>query len=217
MAPNSYHDYARITGDATVPIIDDFEDGDVSEYTMPSDDTGYIIAQTGTVRSGTYAGQIGGVNDNQANAYSTSGLDNYPQSGDTIEYYSQMTRDSSEGDQTIFKFAHTRTGTGTGDYEGYRITFGARGNELAIWRNDGGSFAKLSSSNYTVTETNEWLRFVIGWKTDGSITTTVYDSSNTKLVSTTTVDSTYKSGGIALASTGVGYEQKVFFDDISII
>lgn len=69
-----------------MPTVDDFEDNDMSEYTFVNGGS-EISVNSNTVKSGSYAMEYNAWNDIDSEFYSTSGLNYYPQPGDTVEWW----------------------------------------------------------------------------------------------------------------------------------
>jgi hypothetical protein len=172
-------------------IIDDFEDGGISEY---QGDTGQFTAQTNTVFEGTYAlkGDTG-TNGGGRTIESTSGLDNYPTAGDEIEFYCYRT---ASGDNPGFSFA---VEPGERRYN-VEIFSG----QISIKKFYGGSNEDLNiNTNVTIPE-NEWLRCVVNWGSDGTITLTVYDANDNNLGSVSATEKTFTEGGIGYLASNTG-------------
>lgn len=80
-------------------------------------------------------------------------------------------------------------------------------------------FSSLASSTLGIDRTAyEWLRLVVVWETDGTITVTVYDETATELGRVTTTDTTYGAGGVGIdIYTGDTTERATHVDTIETI
>jgi hypothetical protein len=203
----SYFDDARVTGNAPAPpvtaqTIDDFEDNDLAEY---QGSTGPYTTQSTTVHDGTYAAQLvnQGVTGGTPHAFSTSGLANYPEAGDTIQGYVRF------------------SGSGSGNIAGY--TFGVQDETTGYWayldEDEGIKLATLDFNTVNVTTVSVtdgiWYRMVVEWGAAGSITHTVYDDTDTEVGSVSMTDSSYTSGGFGLHAQQ--NSQDTWFDTFEII
>jgi hypothetical protein len=172
-------------GPTVSAVIDDFEDGDISEY---SGATGNATVQTSTVFNGTYALQFdtsGGANT----ITSTSGLSNYPSRGDTFQWY---WRHSAGSTSSGMAFAVSAAPFGSND----AYTFVIRGdsvNSIALRRYDGGSRTTIATTNYDV-PSGSWFKAYVDFQS--TITCEVRDLNDNTLASISASDSNYDSGGI---------------------
>lgn len=175
-------------------IVDDFEDGDISEY---SGDTGGFAVVDGSNTtpdpvSGQYMleAQVG-----QIDITSLSGLDHYPVPGDTIEYWVWPGTSSSDIQDLVFKWAVQGTSRGS---DGYQLTIDqAEGEDLRFDLRNGGA-STLGTATDINFNTSEWHKISIDWGTDNSFEISVYDADGNQKGSTiTATDSTFTSGGIS--------------------
>jgi len=187
--------------------IDDFEHNDLSEYggSVGSSD---VNIQTGTVFEGTYALELSDPNGNP-NIYSTSGLPRYPQAGDTFEYHVYFDSSSGVSDPGLdFGFAYQ-------DADNMYFISTDRNGELELKKRDGGSQSTPASdtslSNFSY---DEWHKVQVEWEEGGSITVSIFDSSDTELGSISTVDSTFSEGGIEWEQ---GNQDSVLYTDFARI
>ena len=185
--------------------IDDFEDNDISEY---SGDTGQFSTQTGTVESGTYALETTG--SGYDTMFSTSGLDTYPQQGDTFEYYFRFGSAGSEGGMA---FAYDGSGQEyyriyVSDGQKFEINKWVAGSDSTI----AGGASQLSSDNGT----GEWFRAEVEWNDgDSDIVAHIYDSTDTEVGGSPIT----ASGETDYNHTGIGWEfdgSKMYFDSASL-
>lgn len=174
----------------TITEVDDFEDGDLSEYV---DAYGSGSTQTGTVYNGSVAGQHDTTGAQKAIVISTSGLPYYPSAGDTFRYYhyvqdsqwvgiigwaSQGTSTSSEGDRNP-------------DSGGYCIE--TRFNDQLHFVKDNSRVASVSLGGYT----GEWTYTEVTWGGGGTMDVTLHRASDdSQFGSISHTDTEYTSGGI---------------------
>lgn len=222
MPPNSYHDFARITGKATDPVqvVEDFEDGIVvgSGEEYQTNEGGIWATHTSPVHEGTYSlGSTGDAVAPTTYLWSSSGLDRYPQRGDTfsIRTYIGNASGSSADERPQFHFGWQDEGTNSdGDPQGDRYTVRWYGPN-----NDSGptnQFSLNSLSTAVDMPTEEWLETVVDWQTGGDIVATLYDSSGTQLAQLTDTDSTYDTGGI-IFQAGQNPDHHAYFDIVKIL
>lgn len=185
-------------------LIDDFEDGDLSEYTELVEGSGTTQIVTSPVQAGTYAVEI--VSTNATRLYSLSGLNAYPAPGDTWEFYTYF---DSQGDVGgYFDF-----GVQNANSDGYRFRFDTREDsqdDISLQDVAGGTFDSASVTFSTGT----WVRGEISWGAGGAISAELAGA-------TLSANSTkYGSGGIGLdanVDVGAGITRSVFFDSITKI
>jgi hypothetical protein len=180
----------------TSGIIDDFEDGNLTEY---SGDTGDFSVSGGTVHSGSFALSISA--DIAGEIFRTD----FGATGKTFEYY-MRTDDFSE--------FHLGSGTNPGS-NGYLFQFFQPGSELSIINQSTGNtlFKGTFISNMSG---STFYRIVIDYKVNGNdITVTAFDGA-TQVATTTVTDSTSNPKGIAF-SGGARNSLGTFFDDVVIL
>jgi len=179
--------------------IESFESGGLSAYgggkTNPN-------VQTGTVYNGTYALEI-----------TTSNF-----GGDII---SDTGRTLQQGDRFSAR-VYVASGGGAGSVlfgtdaesspNGYGIQLSDSG-YIRVHTVDNGAFGSILAGKSTNVPTGEWVRVVVNWKTDGTITATLYDSAGTEVESLTTSDSTYTQGGIGWWGQG----GSTYYDELATL
>lgn len=139
-------DHARLT-DGTV--IDDFEDGDISEY---QGDTGAYNIVTSPVIEGTHAVQTN-PNSSFKGIFSLSGLNHYPERGEAFRVW--IYADTGTARFLVFQFARQT------DDSRYWIGFNPTG-EFHIARFDGSSVANsVVGSAYA--QDGRWYEFKVDW------------------------------------------------------
>ena len=174
------------------PVIEDFErDNPLAEY---GGETG-LFGTTSSAYEGSQAlvndsGSFGGVN-------STSGLNSYPERGDTIDVHFN---NASENNFVAFNlFSQSETDNA----DRYAIGLSGVSGDLTLWKTESGDIDTLDSASPSST-TSGWYRLEVS--TDAStITANLYDdSSDAQLASVSTSDTTFSSGGIGFRSAGNG-------------
>jgi len=178
----SYFSYA---GGACV-VIENFEDGDIAEYSVPSGDTHSVTA------AAAHDGAYGLEDSNPGTAAKWIYRDDpdvQVAQGDTISYWVKLLDDETLG-RAYCGFGATAGGT-------YCIIAAANSNTFLIQKNVGYSYNTIGSvSQYWAS--NKWYRLEVEWGIGGDIVGNLYDSDGTTLLNTVTASSdTYTSGGIA--------------------
>jgi hypothetical protein len=199
----------RIQLSETSTIVDDFEDGNLSEYSVvDSGTTSTIKVQSNTYYTGNNALQMTDSSGTPAVA-SMSGLESYPKAGDTFSYHWYYTGSNAVG-ALIFG------AQSEGDFpDGYMVRpnqsdgfeFQELGGSLSISKN-------FNRSSYT----NQWLRTTIDWKEDGKFVIDLDKSDGTNILTLEPSSTKYKSGGINWTKgSGSSTTETVFFDNLKII
>ncbi len=170
--------WVRITSSK---IVDDFEDGDISEY---SSSTGSYSTTTSTVKNGSYALSWDG--SNGAGIYSTTGLDNYPAQGDV--YKGHVYQNSGDDPKVYF---------GLSDFDNtYFVNVRMDDGRFVIQKRDGGNQSSIASDTSISGITGEWLEYEIDWQTDGTISATLYRADGSQMTNISGTDTTFSGGGI---------------------
>lgn len=204
MPPSSYHDYARITESASDPqIIDDFEDGDLSEY---SGATSYYAVTSNQVAEGSFSLEHDGQTGATREIVSDFGLPTYPGYGDTFEWKLYLpTATSDSNSDMIFKFA-TDAGGSSGVFSNFRPAV----DDMQI--NSGGNVgaATVDWSQHT----GEWL--TVRYDYSAPVVMTLLDSGGSQIAqASATYGSTQKDGGILIGAQE--NTRKYYTDIIKII
>lgn len=140
-------------------IIDNFEDGDISEY---SGDTGNYSVVSNRSYNGSNALYNGGNNDN---IYSKGNLNISPQPGDIFQI-----RTYHGDDEAGSSFGFGFNGSGDGNYAGYHAGI----DKWFITNTDDGpdNGGYISDSN---PESGQWWKWIVKWYKDKTADFTVYD------------------------------------------
>jgi len=144
-----------------VNTIDDFEDGNVSEYQVT---TGNFAATATAAFTGSFGGELSAPGTT-AEVYSDTGLQNYPAPGDTVTGYIQANS----------RYAATWIYTDGSD--GWRCAFSTQNNTVRLGLVENGSFSIPTSTTATVNN-GQWYQQVIELDANGQdITYTLKDTS----------------------------------------
>jgi hypothetical protein len=177
--------YFSYTGGACV-VIENFEDGDIAEYSVPSGDTHSVT--TAAAHDGAY-GLEDSNPDSSAKWIYRDDSDVHVAQGDTISYWIKLLDDEALG-RAYCGFGATASGT-------YCIIAAANSNTFSIQKNVGYGYNTIGSVSQYWTP-NKWYRLEVEWGIGGDIVGNLYDSDGTTLLNTVTASSdTYTSGGIA--------------------
>jgi len=186
--------------------IDDFNDGDIVEYSGNKVSYG---TQTSIVFEGSHALEMSNDDGASHEIYSLDGdgLPRYPGAGDTFSFrlYFEGPNGSAE-----MHFAVQNSDT----Y--YRARVVPSVGEISIGLRDSGSLTSFDTGAGTI-PTGEWLEGVIEWKTDGDITFTLKDSAGSEIASASGNDSTYTQGGIGWDGVTDSFSGNSVYYDIAEI
>lgn len=167
-------------GSATAQTtIDDFEDGDLSEYSGTLSSTNGFSVTTNNPYSGTYSLEENEDSGALVRAYSTSGLPEYPGNDSRYIYRFQIDSSTDSPNQHIMAFLF-----GFQDVDNYfQATYSPRNNEVAINKVKSGSFTTVNSKSTTVNPlTDQWIRAEIEWYNNGTINAKWYNDSDDSLL-----------------------------------
>ena len=155
--------------------VADFESGTLDTDVWEGD-TGQFNVQSSVVESGNYA--LEGTSPSSVESlYAGSGLENYLQPGDTIEYFTYHSN----------------------KLKSWFGILGA-GNTVAISHNSDGEQLRVNTGEDNVINSvtiplNEWMRTEVIWGLDGSFTVSFFDASENELWSTTANSPNTSQGG----------------------
>ena len=195
-------DPATFPGESSGAVVDDFEDGDLSEYSFDRGSTGASIVSSPT-HGGSYALEYAG---SYTEAISTSGLGAYPAAGDTFDCW---VRTSGGANNLNFTW-------GVQDHQNryYVKLYPADGKMFLFTYKSGTATSQGGNTGLSLSQ-DAWYRLEVQWATDGTQTVTLYDTGGTQLSQLSMTDSTWTSGGVgydAYLSSG----QSIYFDDVTI-
>jgi hypothetical protein len=199
-------------------VVDDFEDGDISEY---GGNNGDYNVNTEDSQNGTYSLEC--ADNNKSNAVITSdeggGLDTYPGNGDVVRLWFKVGNESG-GDNNVQSTYFIMKNDGSGNAYG----FGAYPDNsvFRIVRFDGDlkSETVLTSTNSSlVSNPNTWMEFTCQVQSDGTIEMKIYDSDGNLDSSISTTDSTHidNSNGIGFHCGQDNISDRSRFDHVRIV
>jgi len=185
-----------VDGDVVFPaipdsVIDNFEEtiygdqnktlsdiygGDIESYSRQPT----VVADGNQALEGTSSGIIS----------STSGLNRYPDRGTKFAYNVRATSDRFSA-SLIFG-----TQNETATPAGYSVEINWGNSAVRIGVLDGSGNINIISTGSNDYVTDEWYRVEIDWATDGTITVTVFNSTDTQVDSASATDTSYIGGGI---------------------
>ncbi|QCJ46398.1 hypothetical protein [Haloprofundus sp. MHR1] len=194
----------------SIPVIDDFEDGNLSEYTFSYGESGASIVSQ-PVFEGSNALEIDGTN---TELYSESGLENYPCPGDIFSY---RVRATGGADSLNFGYGVQ------GDMGKYYVKLHFPNDNLFLYKESAGGgndLLAVSTSGFSLSE-DVWYQVKIKWGGEGEHKVTVYDESNTAITTISAEDWTWRDGGIGyyayIASGGSAYYDNVVIDETTAL
>jgi len=187
---------------ASVTVVDDFEDGDVAEY---SGDLIDASVQTSVVNEGNEALALS--TNGFSSIRSTTGLNAYPSAGDTFRVDVQI---SGSGDY-IFGYGVQQE---TNRNDMYLVIADAGGDDLTLAERSGGNESTLASANATHS-TGVWNQIEVQWGSSGTHTIRMLDDAGNELGKLSATDSTLTSGGVAFENAAGG--ETAYFDFVRIL
>jgi hypothetical protein len=167
-------------------IIDNFEDGDLSEYSeYVSGSNTYKDVVNSPVYNGSNSLFLNADNWDSILIESTSGLPVYPKPGDTVIAYLRI---DNSGARHQLRFG------GSNRNNCFAVELSYPDQMASIKKHESGSQSTLSDSSFSF-NVNTWYKLEINWSTSGNIDFTVYDaSSDSTMASVQATDGTYSSG-----------------------
>ena len=198
-------------------LVDSFEDQSLSEYTDLEDSGGASsftfadpsIGAMDNNRDGRYCVRLSG-DSTFPKAVSTSGLDNYPAEGDSFEWYTFHSTNSSTANYGVY--------FGVSDLSNLYFTrINASSPDTALEEKSGGTNSVIVS-NTTDTPATGWVEWSIDWGASQSFTVTAIDSAGTKLLDGATGSASnhqVTSGGFGIWGAVADYEN-LFWDGVYI-
>jgi len=194
-------------------VIDKFEDGNINEY---GGDLGSYSVTTSNPISGS-ASLLGNLNIKYIQ--STSGLENYPQTGDTFSYKMRI-----EGNVNIFAGMVFGVQSDTTQNYVWLMSSGGTTDELRFRKNveSGGFGTELAQVPMSGSFTNDVFRFEVDWQNDGTIAIEVFNESTaTSIGNASVTDTDYTSGGIGFHTSFFTNNEpspdRILYDDAVIL
>lgn len=175
-------------------IIDDFEDGDIAEY---SGDTGNFSTSTTPIQNGTNSLEASTSGSSVA-IHSSNGLDSYFDQGETMRVW-MRTGTNTDINQFVSYFAQKEGSTGVNRY--YVELARAAGVFRLIMYD--GSANILASASQTYSDST-WYEVEVNVTTGGDHTLTLLDSSGSQLNQIAVTDTTYSDGGVGFGLGNAG-------------
>lgn len=200
--------FVEANGGTGVTIIDDFEDGDKSEYGNDPEPANWSVQQ-GTVLEGSYSLEGDSGDGSAIGISSTTGLNYYPSQGDVFRSYFQGGSGPSRGGP--FYFVQSQSGVTP---EGYHVRMDIDGDSMVLYRTDSsGNFASTLGSTSVTLSNGTLYDIEMSVNTSDQHEITLYNSSGTQLASLGPFsDSTYSSGGWGWFNNPAGSAANSFYD-----
>lgn len=202
---SGYFDYVRLTGNCAPGVIDDFEDGDLSEYEFENGNKSSAKITSTTTYRGDRALALSG---EHYHLNSTSGLRNYPRAGDV---FSAWIQGSSDIDGSLVLLY------GVQDFENrYYAYVDIANGVLRIRKKENGSITTLAEQTGLGLSTQTWYEVEVDWGTDGTHTVSLYDTGGSQLGQVSiSNETTWTNGGIGYnAHTSNGATG--YFDHVTV-
>ncbi|MHC4979536.1 MAG: hypothetical protein ACYTGT_11015 [Planctomycetota bacterium] len=190
---------AGMAATAQADVIEDFEDGDVSDYVLTGP-----IGLFETSPAAAHDGDLGLANNNSSGwAYRDDAGVQLVQ-GDTVSFWLNL--GPKPGGRAYFGFGATAAGT-------MSLVAAPNTGDIRFQANPGYGFIELNSSPQ-VWEANKWYRLEVIWGVGGLLEGNLYDSDGETLLNTVSdVDDTFQSGGIAFRAFG---GSDTFYDTVEL-
>lgn len=193
--------------DSLEQFIDDFENGDLSNY---SGDTANFAVQTNNVYEGTYS--LEATSDGAGyTIYSMSGLNYYPQAGDTFQFqmYTTDTDNAGTGGNSL-RIGFRWCVQSSSEASFYAAMIKPADDDIQLRVSNSGNLTTLASATYEGSNySGEWLRPWVSHATDGTISYDLYDSTDALIASCNATDTSFTSGGagwkVSAAGNATGY------------
>ena len=197
--------WVQIFPTTTAITIDNFDDGDIAEYT---ENGGTWTVQTNTVESGTHAlkgeGGFGYL-------YSGTGLNDYPRPGDTWEYYPRIENDINIQSLVGFGITSDRS-------DGYIINLRSDSSDFELIKRSGGNQTTLVSDTSVNYSLDVYYRVEVSWGSSGDISVTLFDGSDNQMTSISATDTEHDRDGITWeVNDKSGGTADIFYDTAQII
>lgn len=208
------------TVSADQQIIDDFNDGDLSEYDLTDTQaTDTVEVVTSPVLEGSHALHMStdqGNNPDYGSSSTSGNLNKYPSRGENFTFYTRYTNDDMKN--FFFWFAHDNSGASpTNGYliclEQQQATCGT--DEFGIGKRVSGNAQKIQGTDFdTSNYYDEWLKVKVdfGNTESDTIKAYLYDSNDNLIASTQAVDTFRDSGGITWTVNSASGPTEGWFD-----
>ena len=187
-------------GTSTFVFFDDFEDGNISEYSGDTSSPDLFNVGTSFNYEGTYGLDAAGTESSKT----TDGIyrtDTTISQGETIRFFQYVNQSAGPDDEPCTLFGVQTPGS---DNNNYAVCLDAYPSDMVIISKD--VYSNSSENPATelattsVTWSTGWYEVEIDWLADDTIYVTVYDTTDGSVFATTTTsDSSYSSGGMGFS------------------
>ena len=195
-----------------VTVLEDFNDQDLSDWTGATADWNF---STSTVKEGTASTyQVNSSSGSDAIRDESASV----AQGDVIRWYARIASNSVP-DGNVFCGYGVQSGGSASDFysstDVYAAVLSYESSEIELRRYDSGSPSGTAFASQSVTPpTDEWLTVTVAWNGDNTHEMWVHDSSGSQVANTSGSDSTWTSGGLALASDDDSEGVNQYVDEI---
>lgn len=196
-------------GGGGLTVVDDFEDGDIAEY---SGDTANFGVVTSPTKNGSYALEYTGTTNNGA-ITDTNDL-THPGQGDTFRINIRTTS-VSEGVAEVLWAVQSETGASGLDCYSARGNFA--GGDFELNKYSSGGRSTLAEDTTVSYSTGVWYEIEVGWATDGTMTVTLYDGGGNQVAQVSATDTGYTSGGVGWLGNRGDSAQSSYYDYYRIV
>jgi hypothetical protein len=184
----------------TMIAADDFEDGDIAEY---SGQTSLFQVDAGSAFGGSFGLELNAANKGTRLNPGIARFDQAVAQGQTIRFMQYVDTAAGSSDEVCTLFGVQSPASANQNYGVCLEQFGTDRITLAkniLSTDNFGTVTQLASS--TVTYTTGWYEIEVDWLTDDSIDVRLYNPSGTLVTSVSAVDTAYSSGGYGFTSWG---------------
>ena len=184
----------------TMPVVDDFEDADISEY---SGQTGLFQVDSGFAYGGSYGLELQSGSKGTRLNPGIARFDQTVSQGQTISFRQYIDTAGGSSDEVCTLFGVQSPASANQNYAVCLEQFGIDRVTLAknVQSTDNyGAVTQLATS--TVSFVSGWYEVEVDWQTNNTIDVAVYHPSGALAASVSAVDSTYTSGGYGFTSWG---------------
>ena len=174
-----------------VIIVDDFEDGNLDEWSTTAGDPVGAWVTEAAAHDGTYGVEMGSLRTGWIFRLDAAAWVGW---GDTFGCWTRINYEANG--RTYFGFGVPY------DYAGYSAVVGHNSQSFIIQYNAGlGQYEDLVSVSMTIL-LNHWYRVQVEWADGGVITASIYDDDGTLLNTISTTHTAITEGGMSLRSFG---------------
>lgn len=188
--------------DLIMPLIEGFEDPDLSEY---YGDTSYATQNSNApVKRGSNSLKFD-TDGTKKNIVSDTGLPSYPERGDTFRTWFRF---STAKDECHAAFGHQSGNPPESEQYEFKMNTG----EFALIKHHNGDTTTLASQGVSLSS-DTWYQLEIQWEEFGPITGRIKSSNGDMKGKLSASDSTFDAGGIGMMSSNSnGSSSTVYFD-----